>query len=113
MAGFSGNRRGLTLKHMPTSPIMRHAKVRGTASPYDGNWSYWASRRGTYPGVPRRLAAHAAKSKKANAKTVDFSSCPMHLIELHHLDGNRHHNKYINLAAVHRHCHDRIHGGQQ
>ncbi|MCP3870142.1 MAG: group II intron reverse transcriptase/maturase, partial [Gammaproteobacteria bacterium] len=31
------------------TPIVRHIKVKGTASPFDGNWKYWATRRGQYP----------------------------------------------------------------
>ncbi len=29
------------LRHAET-PIHRHIKVKGTASPYDGNWTYWS-----------------------------------------------------------------------
>jgi hypothetical protein len=32
------------------------------------------------------------------------------LVEVHPLDGNRKNNKFENLAIVHRHCHDQIHG---
>ena len=32
-------------------------------------------------------------------------------IEIHHRNGKRSDNRYINLAAVHRHCHDQIHSG--
>lgn len=31
-------------------------KVRSLASPFDGNWLYWASRKGDYPGVSPHLA---------------------------------------------------------
>jgi RNA-directed DNA polymerase len=106
-----GKRHGLALNQHASIAIVRHAKVRGAASPYDGNWSYWASRCGTYPGVPRRLAS-LLKKQKGPCQECGLFFMPDALVDLHHLDGNRHHNKYINLAAVHRHCHDRIHGGQ-
>lgn len=32
-------------------------------------------------------------------------------VEIHHLNGNHRDNKMENLASIHRHCHDRIHGG--
>lgn len=32
-------------------------------------------------------------------------------IEIHHTDGNHRNTKMDNLTAIHRHCHDRIHGG--
>jgi len=89
---------------------VRHVKVQGQASLYDGNWSYWAARRGKYPGVSRRLAA-LLKKQKGHCEACELFFKPEDLIELHHRDGNRSDNKYINLAAVHRHCHDQIHGG--
>jgi len=101
---------GPTLNQHARVPIVRHVKVQGKASLYDGNWSYWAARRGTYPGVSRRLAA-VLKKQAARCETCGLFFKPEDLIELHHVDGNRSDNRYINLAAVHRHCHDQIHGG--
>jgi len=31
-------------------------------------------------------------------------------MEVHHRDGNRYTNRYTNLALLHGHCHDEIHG---
>jgi RNA-directed DNA polymerase len=101
---------GPTLNQHARVPIVRHVKVQGQASLYDGNWSYWATRRGKYPGVSRRLAA-LLKKQKGHCEACELFFKPEDLIELHHRDGNRSDNKYINLAAVHRHCHDQIHGG--
>jgi RNA-directed DNA polymerase len=106
-----GTREGLTLNQHANVSIVRHVKVRGAASPYDGNWRDWARRRGTYPGIPRRLAS-MRKKQNGQCQECGLFFLPDALVDLHHLDGNRHHNKYINLTAVHRHCHDRIHGGQ-
>jgi len=36
-------------------PIMRHIKVKGDKSPYDGDWTYWSSRIGKYPGVRKEV----------------------------------------------------------
>jgi RNA-directed DNA polymerase len=101
---------GPTLNQHTRVPIVRHVKVQGEASPYDGNWSYWAARRGKYPGVPRRLAA-LLKKQQGRCEACRLFFKPEDLSEIHHLDGNRHENRYSNLAAVHRHCHDQIHGG--
>ncbi|MEB3829754.1 hypothetical protein LKK83_19990, partial [Phormidium sp. CCY1219] len=38
------------------TPIVRHVKVKGEASPYDGNLKYWSTRMGKQPGVPTRVA---------------------------------------------------------
>ena len=36
--------------------IKRHQLVKPDASPYDGNWTYWSKRRGTYTGTPARVS---------------------------------------------------------
>ncbi|MBI3797771.1 MAG: hypothetical protein HY268_12490 [Deltaproteobacteria bacterium] len=46
----------LVLNHHSAVPIVRYCKVRGTASPFKGDLRYWATRRGNYPGIPRRVA---------------------------------------------------------
>jgi RNA-directed DNA polymerase len=104
------DRNGPTLNQHTHVPISRHVKVQGEASPYDGNWRYWAARRGIYPGVSRRLAA-LLKRQEGRCEACRLFFKPDDLIEVHHLDGHRTDNRYINLAAVHRHCHDQIHGG--
>lgn len=97
-------------RHAKT-PIHRHVKVKGTASPYDGNWTYWSKRRGAYPGISTKVST-AIKRQKGKC-----TECRLHFhlddaVEIHHLDGNHRNNKMENLAAIHRHCHDRIHGGK-
>ncbi|MEH2045995.1 MAG: group II intron maturase-specific domain-containing protein [Nostoc sp.] len=42
-------------KHSATG-IVRHVKVKGDASPYDGNLVYWSSRMGKNPEVPKDVA---------------------------------------------------------
>ena len=103
---------GLTLNRHGSVPIIRHAKVKGSASPYDGRWSYWAARRGNYPGVSNRMAK-LLKTQQGRCHACGLVFIPEALIEIHHLDGNHSNNRYGNLAAVHRHCHDQIHGGHR
>lgn len=98
------------LRHAET-PIHRHTKVKGKASPYDGNWTYWSKRRGTYPGISTRVST-AIRRQKGKC-----TECGLHFhmddaIEIHHKDGNYRNTKMDNLTAIHRHCHDRIHGGK-
>jgi RNA-directed DNA polymerase len=104
-------RNGLTLNQHGNVPIVRHAKINGSASPYDGHWSYWATRRGNYPGISLRLAK-LLKNQRGRCKACGLVFTPEALVEIHHLDGNHSNNRYYNLAVVHRHCHDQIHGGQ-
>jgi RNA-directed DNA polymerase len=40
---------GLELLEHQKTAIVRHIKVKGEASPFDGNWTYWSNRRGEYP----------------------------------------------------------------
>jgi RNA-directed DNA polymerase len=102
--------KGPTL-HRPTRvPMVRHVKVPGKASLDDGPWSYGAARRGTDPGVSRRLATRR-NTQAGHCAAGGLYGKPEGLSELHHRDGNRSDNRDSNLAAVHRHCHDQIPGG--
>lgn len=62
--------KGVKLLKHTDSPIVRHVKVRANKSPFDGDWIYWASRRGTYPGTPKRVTL-LLKNREENALTVD------------------------------------------
>ncbi|MEE4380125.1 MAG: group II intron reverse transcriptase/maturase [Candidatus Competibacteraceae bacterium] len=103
-------RNGWALKRHAGVPIIRHVKVRDRASPYDGNWSYWAARRGRYPGVSNRMAKILHR-QHGRCEACGLVFMPEAIIEIHHLDSDRGNNRYDNLSAVHRHCHDQIHGG--
>jgi hypothetical protein len=81
------------------------------ASPYDGNWSYWATRRRTHPGVLNRMAK-LLKITADDAQPVDSSSRRMHLLRSISSLGITTPNEYINRTVVHRHGHDQIHEGQ-
>jgi RNA-directed DNA polymerase len=108
--GAFRDRHGPTRNQPTRVPIVRHVKVQGEASLYDGTWSDWAARRGKDPGVSRRLAA-LLKQQAGRCQACGLFCKPDDLIELQHLDGHRSDHRSINLAAVHRHCHDQIHGG--
>ncbi len=105
-----GTKDGLTLAKHSNIAINRHTKIKGEASPFDGNWTYWSTRRGEYPGTPTRVA-EALKWQKGKCFECGLHFAPDDLIEIHHLDGNHKNNRRENLGATHRHCHDRIHGG--
>jgi 5-methylcytosine-specific restriction endonuclease McrA len=101
---------GLALNRHGAVPIVRHGKVRDTASPFNGDSRYWAARRGCYPGIPRRVAA-LLKRQGGRCQHCGLFFTPQALLEVHHVNSDRRNNAYSNLAAVHRHCHDQIHGG--
>ncbi|MCB0033651.1 MAG: group II intron reverse transcriptase/maturase, partial [Anaerolineales bacterium] len=50
------------IRHRET-PIRRHIKVRGSKSPYDGDWVYWATRRGRQPGLTNQVATLLKRQK--------------------------------------------------
>jgi RNA-directed DNA polymerase len=94
------------IKHS-SKPIVRHVKVKGTASPFDGNLKYWSSRRGEHPLVPSRVAKLLKKQqgKCAHCKLYFRED---DLIEVDHIIPKSKGGKdiYSNLQTLHRHCHD-------
>jgi len=91
------------------TPIVRHVKVRGEKSPYDGDWVYWVDRLGKDPTKPDRMVQLV---RRQNGKCV---WCGLRLttedaLEVHHWDGKRQNNHYKNLVLLHAHCHDQTHG---
>jgi RNA-directed DNA polymerase len=93
-------------KHTETK-IVRHIKVKGDASPFNGNFVYWGSRTGKSKEIPPLLAKTLHKQKGKCAQCgLTFSIEDQ--IELDHiqpisLGGKR---KLDNIQALHRHCHD-------
>jgi len=89
--------------------IIRHVKVRGAKSPFDGDWLYWAARTGTYPGV-ELVTGWLLKRQGGRCTECGHYFLPgQDLVERHHKDKDRQNNKRSNLDLVHRHCHDTVH----
>ena len=103
------NEEGYTLlpKHSETK-IKRYTKVKGTASPYDGNSTYWASRMGKYPTL-RSTIAKNLKVQKGKCNFCKLTFKPGDLLEVDHITpvkagGHKFKN---NLQVLHSHCHDK------
>lgn len=96
-----------TLISHASKPIVRHIKVKGTASPFDGNLKYWSSRRGKHPLVPTRVA-RLLKAQKGKCAHCGLYFREDDLIEVDHTvpisEGGL--DRYDNLQVLHRHCHD-------
>ena len=93
-------------KHQHTK-IVRHVKVKGDASLYDGNWVYWSKRMGIYSGIPNRKA-RLLKVQKGICNHCNLTFKPGDEIETDHIiprkaGGN---DYYENLQVLHKHCHD-------
>jgi RNA-directed DNA polymerase len=103
-----GPKEGVPLLTHSKTKIVRHVKVRGDKTPFDGDWKYWASRQAYYPGVTPWLAM-LLKSQKGKCACCGMIFMPEDLLEVHHvyLDADR---KNFRLEALHRHCHDKVHG---
>ncbi|WP_341824026.1 hypothetical protein [Wolbachia endosymbiont (group A) of Udea olivalis] len=80
--------------------IKRHTKVKGSKSPYDGDWVYWGSRISKVPGkssqVIRMMKRQQGRCGYCNLwfRFDDF-------VHIHHQDRNRGNNSK-NLLLLHK-----------
>ncbi len=106
-ARFAGETQ--TLKWHGETTVKHQAALRKGVSPYDGNWSYWGTRRGKYIGLD------AARGKLLKHQGGRCTHCRLYFtmedkIEIHHADGNHNNRQFINLRLLHLICHDLVHG---
>jgi RNA-directed DNA polymerase len=93
-------------KHVKTR-IQRHIPVQGDRSPYDGDWSYWATRLGRYPLLSTRVA-RLLKRQRGHCLwcgllfTLEDHREVDHIVPL--AQGGQ--DRYENLQLLHQHCHD-------
>jgi RNA-directed DNA polymerase len=98
---------GMKLLRHSDTPIVRHVKVKGKKSLFDGDMLYWSTRLGKHPEVSTRMATLLKRQKgKCNHCGLYFKDGD--LVEIDHvipksLGGK---DEYTNLQALHRHCHD-------
>ncbi|MBE9146927.1 group II intron reverse transcriptase/maturase [Planktothrix mougeotii] len=97
----------LKLYEHSETEIKRYVKVKGNASPFDGNLVYWSTRMGTNPEMPTGISKLLKKQKGKCTHCGHFFK-DEDLMEIDHitpksLGGN---NSYNNLQLLHRHCHD-------
>ncbi|MHC5776176.1 group II intron reverse transcriptase/maturase [Nostoc sp.] len=94
------------LRHDDT-PIVRHVKVKGESSPYDGNLVYWSTRMGNNPEMPNRISK-LLKKQKGKCTHCEMFFRNNDVMEVDHIipksKGGK--DEYKNLQLLHRHCHD-------
>ncbi|WP_333218043.1 MULTISPECIES: group II intron reverse transcriptase/maturase [unclassified Microcoleus] len=99
--------KGLELAQHSATPIVRHVKVKGNSTPYDGDWIYWSKRRGEYPETPTRVAT-LLKTQKGKCTHCGLYFTPTDTVEVDHIQprslGGK--DEYKNLQLLHKHCHD-------
>ena len=87
--------------------IARHIKVKGEASPYDGNLVYWSTRMGNNPEMPKRVAS-LLKWQKGKCTHCSLFFRENDVMEIDHIIpkslGGK--DEYKNWQLLHRHCHD-------
>jgi RNA-directed DNA polymerase len=110
-----GNRRwvfatpeGAKLRKHSETHIRRHVKVKGEASPYDGQLLYWSQRLKTHPLLSGTVAK-ALQRQNGRCGWCGLFFTDEDVIEIDHRDRNRGNNAPHNLSALHRHCHDERH----
>jgi RNA-directed DNA polymerase len=93
-------------EHQKT-PITRHVKVKGDASPFDGNLTYWSSRMGVHPEVSTKVAT-LLKKQKGKCTHCGLTFRDGEKLEIDHIipKSKKGKNSYDNLQLLHRHCHD-------
>jgi RNA-directed DNA polymerase len=98
---------GLELLTHASTPIVRHIKIKGVASPYDGNWIYWSKRRGEYPETTNRVAT-LIKKQKGICSHCGLYFTSTDIVEVDHIKPTSLGGKdtYDNLQLLHKHCHD-------
>ncbi|MEQ8975993.1 MAG: group II intron reverse transcriptase/maturase [Coleofasciculus sp. C1-SOL-03] len=94
------------IDHVDTK-IVRHTKVKGDTSPFNGNWVYWTARMGKHPEISKRMAT-LLKRQKGKCTHCGLYFKDGDLIEIDHKIPKSRGGKDIldNLQALHRHCHD-------
>lgn len=98
---------GQRLKTYADTPIRRHVKVKGTKSPYDGDWVYWTKRMGRHPETTRRVAT-LMKIQKGKCSICGLNFKYGDEMEVDHIIPRSQGGKdmYKNLQLLHKHCHD-------
>src|SRR6266481_8840386 len=89
--------------------IERHTPLHRGASPYDGNWSYWGTRRGKYIGLDT-VRGKLLKHQGGRCTHCQLFFTVDDKLEIHHADGNHKNRKFDNLRLLHLICHDLVHG---
>ncbi len=98
-----------TLERYDDTRIVRHVKVRGDKSPYDGDWVYWGARLGRDPTQSPRVL-RLLREQQGRCGRCGLRLTTEDVLEIHHQDGNRSNNRLSNLVLLHAHCHDQAHG---
>jgi RNA-directed DNA polymerase len=100
--------KGAEIRTHSKTAIQRHTKVRGQASPYDGNLLYWSQRLKTHP-LMHEIKAKLLQKQKGKCRWCELQFTDGDVLEIDHIDRDHTHNDLSNKMLLHRHCHDERH----
>ncbi len=99
-----------TLRWHAATPIQRHTKVKGRASPFDGNLLYWAKRLKDHP-LTKTTLGKLLQKQQGKCRWCELFFRDEDQIEIDHItpksEGGG--EELSNKFALHRHCHDQRH----
>jgi RNA-directed DNA polymerase len=101
---FASPKEGSRLRHHTETDHLNHYKVRGTASPFDGNLVYWSTRLRHHP-LTRTIVGTLLVRQRGKCAWCGLHFRDGDLIEVDHIDPTGGH-WLTNKQALHRHCHD-------
>ncbi len=98
---------GQTLVKHSSTPIVRHTKIQGARSPFDGDLVYWGKRMSNHPELPTRVAT-LLKRQAGKCELCELSFKYGDMWEVDHVIPTSLGGKdvYSNLQLLHRHCHN-------
>lgn len=98
------------LRRHASTPIQRHIKVKGQASPFDGNLLYWAKRLQHHP-LTKTTLGKLLQIQQGKCRWCGLLFREEEQIEIDHItpksEGGS--EELSNKCALHRHCHDQRH----
>jgi len=98
---------GIALVKHAHTPIIRHTKVQGARSPFDGDLVYWGKRMSSHPELPSRVTT-LLKRQAGKCGLCELSFKYGDIWEVDHVirtsGGGK--DEYNNWQLLHRHCHD-------
>jgi RNA-directed DNA polymerase len=97
------------IQHAATS-IQRYPKVKGKASPFDGNLLYWAKRLKNHP-LTKTTVGKLLQKQQGRCRWCELYFREGDVIEIDHITPKREGGgeELSNKFVLHRHCHDQRH----
>jgi RNA-directed DNA polymerase len=102
------------LRQHTLTKIQRHVKVKGEASPYDGNMLYWSQRLKNNPML-HSVKGYLLSRQQGKCKWCDQLFREADIIEIDHIQPRSQggSEKLDNKCLLHGHCHDQRHATKE